>query len=261
MNIRTNPMQGPMRFTERRDLKRKMKGDAGHSRRSSESNLSKMSHDLFRTANNHSSIDSAPKRSRLLQIFHQILDVVEIPPKQRLLLPGRPRNTTPSAVPTTGAVDTPRGRAREPARVPLRRVGRAGPGARDRRGLGHQVEVQELDQLELDLAGRGALLEQRGDGEQAVERLEGARVGGAVQQGRDEGEQRGGLDGGAVAGVEEVQEEVHVDLAGEEGAGGRVQQEDALDQVERGDDEEVVGAAAGPAEQVFETRYEAQGDC
>jgi len=40
-----------------------------------------------------------------------------------------------------------------------------------------------------------------------------------------------------------------------------VQQEDALDQVERGDDEEVVGAAAGPAEQVFETRYEAQGDC
>jgi len=81
-------------------------------------------------------------------------------------------------------------------------------GAGDGRRLGHEVAVEELDELELDLARGGARLEERGDGEQAVEGLEGARVGGRVDEGDDEGEERGGLDGGAVEGLEEVEEEL-----------------------------------------------------
>lgn len=57
------------------------------------------------------------------------------------------------------------------------------PGARDGGGLGHQVEVEELDELELDLAGCGARLEERRHGEQTVERFEGAGVAGGVDEG------------------------------------------------------------------------------
>lgn len=83
-----------------------------------------------------------------------------------------------------------------------------------------------------------------------------------VEEGDDEGEEGGGLDGGAVGGVEEVEEKlvvvrlrswfrvggrgrnvetyVHIDFASEKGARRGVQEEDALDQVERGDYEEIV---------------------
>jgi hypothetical protein len=85
---------------------------------------------------------------------------------------------------------------------------RAGPGYGG--DLGHEVEVQELDELELDLARGRARLEEGGDEEEAVEGLEGARVLRGVDEGGDEDEEGGGLDGGAVYGFEEVQEELFV---------------------------------------------------
>jgi hypothetical protein len=81
-------------------------------------------------------------------------------------------------------------------------------GAGDGRGLGHEVEVEELDELELDLAGGGARLEEGCDGEEAVEGLEGARVLGCVDEGDDEGEEGGGLYGWAVVRFEEVEKEL-----------------------------------------------------
>ena len=44
-----------------------------------------------------------------------------------------------------------------------------------------------------------------------------------------EDEERAGLDGGAIEGVEEVEEQVHVDFAREDGAGGGVEKEDPLE--------------------------------
>jgi len=81
-----------------------------------------------------------------------------------------------------------------------------GAGGRDGRRLGHQVEVQELDELELDLTARLARLEDRGDGQQAVEVLEGARVLRRVEEGTDEGYDGCGLDCRAVDRFEEVEE-------------------------------------------------------
>ena len=48
------------------------------------------------------------------------------------------------------------------------------------------------------------------------------------------------MDGGAGGGFEEVEEEVHVDFAAEEGAGRGVHEEDTLEEVEGGDNKEVV---------------------
>lgn len=79
---------------------------------------------------------------------------------------------------------------------------------RGRRRLGHEVEVQELHGLELDVAGGGARLEDGGHGEQAVELLEGAGVARRVEEGDDEHEEGRGLDGGAVYWFEEVEEEL-----------------------------------------------------
>ena len=53
------------------------------------------------------------------------------------------------------------------------------------------------------------------------------------------------MDCGTAGGFEEVEEEVHVDFAGEEGAGGRVHEEDAVEEFEGADEEEVVGAGGG----------------
>lgn len=85
---------------------------------------------------------------------------------------------------------------------------RARPGLGCRGHLGHEVEVEELDELELDLAGCGAGLEEGGDGEETVEGLEGAGVAWGVDEGGYEGEEGGGLDCGTVDGLEEVEEEL-----------------------------------------------------
>ena len=50
------------------------------------------------------------------------------------------------------------------------------------------------------------------------------------------------MDGGTGCWVEEVEEEVHVDFAGEEGAGWGVDEEDSVEEVERGDEEEIIGS-------------------
>ena len=63
------------------------------------------------------------------------------------------------------------------------------------------------------------------------------------------------MDGGTAGGLEEVEEEVHVDFAGEEGAGGRVYEEDAMKEFEGADEEEVVGTGGGAGEEAFEGGY------
>ena len=61
------------------------------------------------------------------------------------------------------------------------------------------------------------------------------------------------MDCWATRWVEEVEQEVHVDLAGEEGAGGRMDEEDALEKVEGRHEEKVVLAVGGFGEETLET--------
>ena len=69
------------------------------------------------------------------------------------------------------------------------------------------------------------------------------------------------MDGGTACWFEEVEQEVHVDFAGEEGAGRRMDEEDAVDDVEGTDEEEVIGARRGAGEEAFEGAYETDCDC
>lgn len=73
-------------------------------------------------------------------------------------------------------------------------------------GLGHQVEVEELDELEFYLSRCCALLEKGCHCEQTVELFKGACVGRVVQQGRHEGEEGCRLDRGAINRIEEVKQ-------------------------------------------------------
>ena len=82
--------------------------------------------------------------------------------------------------------------------------GRVVVGAREGRGLGHQIEVEELDEFELDVSGSRSAAEQRGDGQEAVLGFEGACVARRVDQGDNEGKERGALDGGAINRLDEV---------------------------------------------------------
>lgn len=63
------------------------------------------------------------------------------------------------------------------------------------------------------------------------------------------------MDSRTAGGFEEVEEEIHVDFAGEEGAGGRVDEEDAVEEFECADEEEVVRASGGAGEEAFESGY------
>ena len=63
------------------------------------------------------------------------------------------------------------------------------------------------------------------------------------------------MDGGTAGGFEEVEEEVHVDFAGEEGTGGRVHEEDAVEEFEGADEEEIIGAGGGAGKKAFEGGY------
>lgn len=178
------------------------------------------------------------KRRILPQVLHQILHVAQIPPQHPLLLLRAPRPlallhpaaTTTALRPTRRAPPLERAErlARAAALQRRSRVGRAGRGG-GRGRLGHQVEVEELEQLELDALRGVWALEQARDGQQAVDALEGAGVVRVREERGYEDEERAGLDGWAVEGVEEVEEQVHVDFAGENGAGGGVEQEDSLE--------------------------------
>lgn len=143
----------------------------------------------------------APKRRTLPQILDQIIHIAQVSPQQSLLLLGRFRPLVRPSRSSSGHVSTVPGRIL--AWTSLQR-GRGARAAGGRGPLWHEVEVEELDQLDLDLATCRALFEEGGDGQETVEGLKGTRVGRLVQQGADEDEEGGGLDGGAVGGLEEV---------------------------------------------------------
>ena len=52
--------------------------------------------------------------------------------------------------------------------------------------------------------------------------------------------------------VQEIEKEVNVDFAGEERAGGWVDEEDALEEIESRDDEEIILPVGGFGEEAFE---------
>ena len=101
-------------------------------------------------------------------------------------------------------------RTRQLAWAPLQHSGHRVSLSRARNGrcLGHEVEVEELDELELHLARSGAGFEEGRHGEQTIEGFERAGVEGVGDQGGDEGEQGGGLDGRAVDWFKEVEEKL-----------------------------------------------------
>lgn len=155
------------------------------------------------------STDDAAKGRTLPQVPDEVLDAAEVAAQELLLLLGGEHPLVVAVGLLAGEV---RGRegAGELTRAALEHGGHgvALVGPRDRGHLGHEVEVEELDELELNLAGGGAGLEEGGDGEEAVEGLEGAGVARGVDEGDDEGEEGRGLDRGAVVRLEEVKEKL-----------------------------------------------------
>lgn len=145
------------------------------------------------------------ERRALSQVGHQIIDAAQIVPQQMLLLFGGPRDEV-VAVRSLPALPTIEGPG-QLTRTALQhgRDGRRAVGGRDGRRLGHEVEVEELDELELDIAGRLAGLEERGDGKKAIQVLECARVLGRLDEGAGERDDGGGLDCWAVDGLKEVE--------------------------------------------------------
>ena len=125
---------------------------------------------------------------------------------QELLLLRRGQRHDPVAVGTLAAASTVRAKcARELRGAALLKDRLPLVDARARRGrLRHEIEVEKLDQLELDLARGGSRLEERRDGQEAVEPLKGARVVGSVDEGDDEGQESRRLDRRAVVGLEKI---------------------------------------------------------
>lgn len=164
------------------------------------------------------SAHSPSKRRVRRQVAHEVVHVVQVASQQRLLLLRRAGKVVVGAAAALARTGTGTGTvAGAASRRPGQLAGAAGRG--DGGGLGHEVKVEELDELELDLARRRPRLEDGRDREQAVEGLKGAGVLGGVDEGDDEREQRGRLDGGTVDGFEEIKEEL-VLLAGGGGEGG-----------------------------------------
>lgn len=166
----------------------------------------------------------AAERGVAVQVFDQVLDAIQVATKQGLLLAlranapahaGGPRSPAARVATTAAGEGVGLGQF---GRAPLRRQGRrrvAACGAGRRRGLGHQVEVQELHALELDVAAGAPGPEERGHGEQAVQVLERARVLGRVDERGHESEESGCLNGRAEVGLKEVQKNLN---GGERGA-------------------------------------------
>lgn len=121
-----------------------------------------------------------------------------------------------------------------------------------RRGLRHQVKIQEFHQLQLHFPTRRPVFEQTRYCKQSIQVFKTAGDVRLVQERGDQGKHGRRLDGGAGRRVEEVEKEVHVDLAGEEGARGRVDEKDATKEVESRDEEEVVLAVTAFTEETLE---------
>lgn len=94
---------------------------------------------------------------------------------------------------SSSSIAAERERLRELTRAALQHGGEGGvarAGAGDRRDLRHQVEVQELDELELHVAAGAPRPEERRHGEESVEVLERPRVLGRVDERRHERQER-----------------------------------------------------------------------
>lgn len=133
---------------------------------------------------------NTPERRAVPQVLDQVLDRREVLRQEFLLLIRRPGHAVVIGTPPPGGGRSGGERPGELARAALQEARGGGPGgggARDARGLGHEVEVEELDELELDVARGRAAAEQRGDCEQAVLGLEGAGVARGVDECDDEG--------------------------------------------------------------------------
>lgn len=94
---------------------------------------------------------------------------------------------------SSSSIAAERERLRKLTRAALQHGGESGvarAGAGDRRDLRHQVEVQELDELELHVAAGAPRPEERRHGEESVEVLERARVLGRVDERRHERQER-----------------------------------------------------------------------
>lgn len=150
-----------------------------------------------------------PEWCVLSQVLNQIVHVVQIPSKQLLLLL---RGLCSFVIRSTASITThvcipPFKRCHQLARTPLQRAHcRVRCADRsDRRRLRHEVEVEELDDLEFDVLCRATRLEERGYCEEAVEVLEGAGVLRGTEEGGDEDEKGAALDSRAVVGIKKVQ--------------------------------------------------------
>lgn len=113
-----------------------------------------------------------------------------------------------------------------------------------RRTFGHEVEVQELQRAHLDLLSRAPALEQTREGQEPIDVLEDARVARFAQERGDEDEEGLGLDFGRIGRVEQIEEEVHVVFSVEDRARGWMQEEEALE-AGQGGQEECVGRRGG----------------
>ncbi len=156
------------------------------------------------------------KRRTLLQILHQIVHVVQVSRQQVLLLlrGSRGITLTISTLSTGTMVCTVVECSCELTRTTLHHCGDGsrGDGRWDRGCLGHEIEVQELDELKLHFSTCFAGFEEAGDCQKAIEVLECTGILWGFDEGAHEGYDGRGLDGRTVDGFEEVEEMLNYTL-------------------------------------------------
>jgi hypothetical protein len=163
-----------------------------------------------------SSARNAVEWRRLLEVLDESIHIAEVLAQHVLLLflrlgvLLRGASALVASCSTTAALEGVGQLARTPRRA-------------SNRDFGHEVEVQELQQLDLDVLRSLLVLEQACHRQQSVHVLEYARVLRCREERCDEYKEGLRLDRRAVVGVEEVEEEVHVDFATEDDARRRVQ--------------------------------------
>lgn len=151
-----------------------------------------------------SSAYNAAKGRASSQVLDQVFHAAKMA-TQELLLLRRGQRHDPVAVGTLAAASTVCAKCAGKLRGAALKDRPALVGARARGRLRHEIEVEELDQLELDLAGGGPRLEEGCDRQEAVEAFKGARVVGRVDEGDDEGQESRRLDRRAVVGLEKIE--------------------------------------------------------
>jgi hypothetical protein len=150
----------------------------------------------------------ASKRCALFQIFHQIIHIVQVSRQQVLLFLCGSRGITLAigTLSTSTIICTVVECSCEFTWTALQHCGdRNGTVCSGDRGrFGHEVEVEELDELKLHFSACFAGLEEAGYCQEAIEVLEGTRVLRGVDEGAYEGYDGCGLYGRAVDWFEEV---------------------------------------------------------